>query len=86
MTGSFCFFLRFRQRYAEAQDLTVVPDGFYQRDAFFDSKFTAGIAKSKETLPPTLSHHSHFISTLFFSPLTVVPANSFVEALGCPGS
>jgi hypothetical protein len=40
------------QRYAEAQDLTVVPNGFYQRDAFFDVKFTAGIAKSKETLAP----------------------------------
>jgi len=40
------------QRYEEAQDLTVVPNGFYQKDAFIDEKFTAGIAKSKETLPP----------------------------------
>jgi hypothetical protein len=67
MTGFFSFPLRFGQRYAEAQDLTVVPamDEFSQTDIFFDSSFTAGITDSKGSFK---MHHLAHLFVYLTSP------------------
>jgi hypothetical protein len=78
VTASFSFFLRFRQKYAEAQDLIVVPavDEFSQTVVCFDVKFTAGIENSKGQHVPSIAFH---VNT-FYLTSHCCPSKLFVQA------